>query len=425
MFLKHCLEVDGLGVSGHGSLLEGLGKCGVSVAGSGNVLTGSTIFESQSTLSDHLTSVGADDVNAENAVSLGISEHLDHTLSVLVGLGSGVGNEGEGSDSVRDVLVLQVLLALADPGDLRVGVHNGGNGTIVDMTIPLLDVLDNGNSLLLSLMGKHRAEGDITDTSDVGDLGSVLGVNDDTAAVISLKANVLKAEAAGVRSSTNGNEDYVGLDRFGLATLGRVNLKLDLIARLVTTDNLGVELELETLLLEDLLCVLGNLSVHTGATNLAEELDNSDLGAKSRPDGGHLKTNDTTTNDGHGLRDLLKSDGTSAGDNALLVDLKTGERSGLGTSSNKDVLAANAGLTALVEVDLDLMLVDERTGTLDVLDAVLLEEVLDTLGKTANGSLLGLHEVGQVKLDLADLDTAGLGVVKNLVVEMRVVEERF
>jgi hypothetical protein len=71
------------------------------------------------------------------------------------------------------------------------------------------------------------------------------------------------------------------------------------------------------------------------------------------------------------------------------------------------------------------MLVDERTSTFDVLDAVLLEEVLDTLGETADGSLLGLHEVGQVKLDLADLNTAGLGVVENLMVEMRVVEERF
>lgn len=417
--------MDGLGVGGHGSLLEGLGKCGMGVAGSGDILAGSTVLESQSTLSDHLTSVGADDVNTENAVSLGVSEHLDHALSVLVGLGSGVGNEGEGSDSVRDVLVLQVLLALADPGDLGVSVHNGGNGTIVDMAVTLLDVLDNGNSLLLSLVGKHGAEGDITNTSDVGDLGSVLGVNDDTAAVVSLEANVLKAEAAGVGSSTNGNEDDVGLDRFGLATLGRVNLELDLVARLVTADNLGVELELKTLLLEDLLGVLGDLSVHTWATNLAEELDNGDLGAKSRPDGGHLKTNDTTTNDGHGLRDLLKGDSTSAGDDALLVDLKTGERSGLGTSSNKDVLAANAGLTALVEVDLDLVLVDERTSTLDVLNAVLLEEVLDTLGETADGGLLGLHEVGQVKLDLADLDTAGLGVVEDLVVEMRVVEERF
>lgn len=212
--------------------------------------------------------------------------------------------------------------------------------------------------------------------------------------------------------------------RLGLATLGGVNLKLDLLARLVAANNLGVELELKTLLLEDLLGVLGDLGIHTRATNLAEELDDGDLGAKSRPDGGHLKTNDTTTNDSHGLGNLLEGNSTSAGDDALLINLEAGEGGGLRSSGDQNVLAADAGLTALVEVDLDLVLVDERTSTLDVLNTVLLEEVLDTLGKTGDGGLLGLHEVGEVKLDIADLDTAVLGVVENLVVKMRVVEER-
>lgn len=210
-----------------------------------------------------------------------------------------------------------------------------------------------------------------------------------------------------------------------LATLGSIDLELHQLTRLVTADDLGVELELHTLLLEKLLGSLGDLSVHAGTTDLAEELDNGDLGAESRPDGGHLKTNDTTTNDGHGLGDLLEGDGTGAGDDALLVNLKTGEGGGLGTGGDEDVLAANAGLAALVEVDLDLVLVDERAGALDVLDAVLLEEELDTLGQAGDGSLLGLHEVGQVELDIADLDTAVLGVVEDLVVEVRVVEERF
>jgi hypothetical protein len=116
--------VNGLGVGGHGSLLECLGKRGVGVTGSGNILAGSAVLKSQGTFSNHLTSVRADDVNAENAVSLRVSEHLDHTVSILVGLSSGVGDEGEASNPVRNVLVLQVLLALADPGDLGVGVHD-------------------------------------------------------------------------------------------------------------------------------------------------------------------------------------------------------------------------------------------------------------------------------------------------------------
>lgn len=81
-------------------------------------------------------------------------------------------------------------------------------------------------------------------------------------------------------------------------------------------------------------------------------------------------------------------------------------------------------LTTVVEGDLDGVGINERTGTLDVVDAVLLEQELNTLGQTFNGCVLGLHHLGKVELDIADLDTALLGVVKDLVVEMGVVEER-
>lgn len=204
--------MDSLGVSVHRGLLESLGERGVSVAGSGNVLSGRAVLQSQGTLSNHLTGVGADDVNTEETVSLGVGKHLDQAVSVEVGLGSGVGGEGEGADSVGDVLALKVLLALANPGDLGVGVHDRGDGAVVDVAVTLLDVLDDGNSLLLGLVSKHGAEGDITDTSDVGDLGSVLGVDDDTAALIGIEANVLEAEATNVRSSADGDEDDIRLD---------------------------------------------------------------------------------------------------------------------------------------------------------------------------------------------------------------------
>jgi hypothetical protein len=54
----------------------------------------------------------------------------------------------------------------------------------------------------------------------------------------------------------------------------------------LTCGNLGVELELQALLLEDLLGRLGDLGVHARATNLAQEFDDSDLGTQTRPYGG-------------------------------------------------------------------------------------------------------------------------------------------
>lgn len=206
-----CLKVNGLSMRGHGSLLESLRQRRVSVAGSGNVLTGSTVLESKGTLSNHFTSVGANNVDTQETVGLRVSDHLDNTFRVQVGLSARVGAKGESTDAVGDLLGLEVLLGLADPGNLGVGVHDGGNAAVVDVAITLLDVLDNGNGLLLSFVGKHRAESGVTDTANVGDLGTVLGVDDYTAALVELHANVLKTETLGVGAAADSNKDNLGI----------------------------------------------------------------------------------------------------------------------------------------------------------------------------------------------------------------------
>lgn len=139
----------------------------------------------------------------------------------------------------------------------------------------------------------------------------------------------------------------------------------------------------------------------------------------------HLQTDDTTTDDNHLLGDLLKLKSTSAGGNSLFVDVQAGERSRLTAGGNEDVLSAQGLLTTLVEVDLDGVGVGEGTVSLDVVDVVLFQEELDTLGQTIDGGILGLHHLLEVELDITDLDTALLRVVENLVVEVGVVEERF
>ena len=225
-----------------------------------------------------------------------------------------------------------------------------------------------------------------------------------------------------------------------LATLCGLDVNLDTSVVDFTSSNLGVELELQPLLSKELLGLLRDVCVHTRATNLAKELDNGNLGTETRPYGSlfksdqsgellfcpyHLETNDTTANDSHLLGDLLERNGASACDDLLLVDSQAGEGSSLGTGGNENVLSTDGSLAALNEVDCDGVLVLESAGALDVLDVVLLEEELDTLCQAGDGGLLSLHHGGEVELYIADLDTAALGVVEDLVVEMRVVEEGF
>ena len=206
------LEVDGFPMGSHGSLLEGLCQGWVGMARPRNVLARRTIFQCKSALGNHLASIGSDDVDAEQAVRLGVGQHLNHTLSVEVGLGPRVGAEGEGTDPVGDLLVLEVLLTLANPRNLGVGVHNGRDAAVVDVAVPLLDVLDDGNSFFLSLVGKHGSECGIADTADMGNLSPVLGIDNDAAALVHLKTNILQAEASGVRPASDGDEDGLGVE---------------------------------------------------------------------------------------------------------------------------------------------------------------------------------------------------------------------
>jgi hypothetical protein len=277
--------VDGLRVGGHGSLLESLGESGVGVAGAGNILGGGTVLDGKGSLGDHLTGTGTDDVNTENAVGLGIGDELDKTLSVEVGLGAGVGAEGERTDTVLDARCLDLSLVLANPGDLGVGVHDAGDGGVVDVAVAGLDVFDGGNGLLLGLVGQHGAESAVTNDTDVGELGAVFLVDDQTATVVLLDANLLEVQALGVGATANGDQDNVGVQDLLLAALGGLNVKSDGSTAIITGGDLGASLKLNTLLAQDLLSLLGDLGVHAGATDLAEELNNSDLSTETGPDG--------------------------------------------------------------------------------------------------------------------------------------------
>ncbi len=208
-------------VGGHRGLLEGLSKCGVGVACASNILARGTILQSQGSFSNHLTRAGANDVDSEQTIGLGVGKHLHHTVRVKVGLRPGVGAEGESADGVLGTGLLQVLLGLADPGDLGVRVHDRGDAAIVDVAITLLDELDSCDTLLLCLVRKHGAESGVSDAANVGELGTILRVNDDTSTVIKLKANVLEAQTSGVWATSNGNQDNVGIELSSLSASTR------------------------------------------------------------------------------------------------------------------------------------------------------------------------------------------------------------
>lgn len=278
--------MDGFRVGSHGGFLEGLSQSRVSMTRPGNVLTRSAIFDSQSGFGDHLAGIGADDVHTQDAVGFRIGNELDETLGLKVGLGAGVGAEGEGSNAVLDSGFLDFGFVLANPRNFGVGVHDTGDGAIVDVTVALLDVLDSGNTLFLSLVGKHGTESAVTNDTDVRVLGAELLVDHQTALLVLLDASVLQAQALGVGATADGDQDNVRVQGVLFPTLRGLDAEGDGGATVVTLGDLGAGLELDALLTQDLLGLLGDLGVHTGTTNLVQKLNDGNLGPKTRPNGG-------------------------------------------------------------------------------------------------------------------------------------------
>ena len=75
--------------------LHGLGQRRVGVAGARDVLGRSAELHSHSGFRDHVAGVGADDVDAEHPVGLGVGQDFDEAVGLLVGLGAAVGGEWE------------------------------------------------------------------------------------------------------------------------------------------------------------------------------------------------------------------------------------------------------------------------------------------------------------------------------------------
>ena len=177
---------------------------------------------------------------------------------------------------------------------------------------------------------------------------------------------------------------------------------MDLAVLLARAEDLGVEVELEPLLGQDLLEVLRHLCVHAGASDRAEELDHLDVGAEAGPDRTEFEADDAGSDHDHLFGHLLQVERAGRRDDLLLVNLDTRERSHFGPGRDENVLGLDLGVAAVEEGDVELSRRGERGGALDVVDLVLLEQVFDSRRQTLDRLVLGLEHDGQVQLDLRD-----------------------
>merc|ERR1719433_575458 len=104
---------------------------------------------------------------SQQSVSFLVPEDLDKTVGVIVALCPAVGGKWELAHCVLHTLGLEVLLVLADPGDLRVGVDDAGNAVVVDVDWTSDHALAGDDGLVLGLVGQHRSSNTVSDSVHV------------------------------------------------------------------------------------------------------------------------------------------------------------------------------------------------------------------------------------------------------------------
>ncbi len=247
------------------------------MAGAPHVLAAGSVLDRQRALRDHLPRIRAHDVDAEDTIRLGVGDEFDHALGLEVRLRAGVCAEGEGADFVLDALGFELGFVLADPGDLRVRVHDAGDGVVVDVTVASGDVFDAGDGFFLGFVREHGAEGAVAYYPDVGEFGPVLFVDYEAAFVVDLQADVLEPEPGCVGAAANGYEDDVCVQCFFFSAFRGFDFETNARAAGVTFEDFGIEFEFHALLFENLFGGFGDVSVHSWTTNLAEEFDDCDF----------------------------------------------------------------------------------------------------------------------------------------------------
>ena len=180
-----------------------------------HILAARPILNRQHALGDHLARIRPDNMNPQNPIRLGVGVELDEAVGVEGGLGARVGAEGETAGLELDAGRFQLGFVLADPGDFGVRVHDAGDGAVVDVAVAFLDVFDRGDGFLLGFVREHGAEGAVADDADVGEFGPVLLVDDEPAFVVDFEADVFEAEACGVGSAADSDEDDVCVELVG------------------------------------------------------------------------------------------------------------------------------------------------------------------------------------------------------------------
>ena len=287
-------------------------------------------------------------------------------------------------------------------------------------------VLDGSDALLLGLVREHRAVDHVADGPDAGHVRLEVRRDNDAAHLVLLDAQLGQAEARRVGPAARRDEHDVKVERLRGAALGGLDRQLHARVRDDRLGHLAAHHELHALLGEDGLELVARLVVRR-RDDAVEELDDRHLRAQAAPDRAHLEADDAAADHGQLLRHALEHERARRVDDAaaVVVDGRRRQRRDLGARGDEHVSRLERAHAALVERGLDLARARDLALALDVLDAVLLEEVLDAARQALDALGLGRHHEVEVRRHvLAAEDAVVLEVLARVLEEVRAVQQR-
>ena len=181
------------------------------------------------------------------------------------------------------------------------------------------------------------------------------------------------------------------------------------------------ELELEALLFENALELLGDLAIHA-RQDAVEIFDHRDLGAEAAPDRAEFEADDAGADDDQFLRRRGKRERAGGGNNHLLVDIDARQARDIRAGRDYDMFGRMRDL-AVRALDRDFAGRGDPRLALKPVNLVLLQQEGDAGDIGGNRVVLVLHHRAHVERGLADDDAERGHAMPRLVEHFRGVQQ--
>ena len=377
----------------------------VGVADARQVVGRTAELHGQHAFVHQLGDVRADQVHAQDAVGLGVCQDLHEARRLDHRHGTAVGGEREAAGLVRDAFVLELLLGLADPGQLRLGVDHPRDRVEVDVARQARDQLGHGDAFLEALVRQHRAAHAVTDRPDAIDAGVAVCVHFDLATLVDLDAGAFGQQALGGGATADGHQQLVhdqALFAFSIG-VGQGDFLLLALAGHLGLGDLGAQADVQALLLEFLQGGLGHFGIGSGQ-EVRQRFQDGHFRTQALPDAAQFQADHAGTDHGQASRHFGEIQAADVVDDGFAIELGERQFDRVRTGGDDDVGALQLDFRTVVLLDLDDVARLQLTETVVRGDLVRLEQHGDAAGELLDDLVLAANHRLDVHLGILEAD---------------------